>query len=81
MRFILHTLLLISTSLRMRHKFFIALHYQHDAIYEKDTRLQMITYGCRKSGGLLFYDECNFVAIIGSKSRRRRTTLERRMLV
>jgi len=80
MRFILHTLLLIST-LHMRHKFFIALHYQHDAIYEKDTRLQMITHGCRKSGGLLFYDERNFVAIIGSKLRRRRTTFKRRMLV
>lgn len=49
-------------------KFFITLYYQHGAIYEKDTR-QLITHGCRKSDGLLFYDEHNFVAIIGSKSR------------
>lgn len=43
--------------------------YQHDAIYEKDTWLQLITHGSRKSNGILFYDERNFVAIIGSKSR------------
>lgn len=47
----------------------MALYYQRDAIYEKDTWLQLITHGCRKSSGLLFYDERNFVAIIGSKSR------------